>query len=210
MDKHSAVNVEGLSGIGKTSLTLSLADGWLRSGRLGRDSLFYFDCSQRNMRLGIASQFLLRNLAAFFSQVGQSEVANIVADEEQPLDHRYNAISNALMRGRFLVFLDNLQDALDEDRRIASQPLADLLSFVLSRPLADSRFICASYVQCSWSSRLSIQPFRLKPLSTNDARALLLSLGIEDFDLADRAAQLVGRHPQAIRWFSVLPRELGL
>jgi len=210
LEKHSAVNVEGLSGIGKTSLALSLADRWLGSGRITPNGLFYFDCSQRNMRLGVASEFLLRNLAAFFSQVGAGEVASIVSNEEQPLDRRYNAISSALTRGSFLLFLDNLQDTLDENRRITSRLLADLLYFVLSRPLADSRFICASYVQCSWSGRLAIQPFRLKPLSTKDARALLLSLGIEDLELADRAAQLVGRHPQAIRWFSVLPRELGL
>lgn len=210
VEKCSAVNIEGLSGIGKTSLTLNLSDKWLKIGRLAPNGLFYFDCSQRNMRLGVAAEFVLRNLAAFFSQVGASEAAAIVSNEQQPLDHRYNAISGTFTRGSFLIFLDNFQDALDDKRRIASQPLADLLYFLLSRPLGDSRFICASYVQCSWSSRLSIQPFRLKPLSSNDARTLLISLGINNLELADRAAQLVGRHPQAIRWFSVLPRELGL
>lgn len=210
LDRCQAVCVHGLSGIGKTSLILKLADTWLKSGRITTNAFFYFDCSQRDMRIDLADSALLRSLASFLSYSGEAEAASIAANEREHLARRRNALLGALARGSFLLFLDNLQDALDDQRRLVSHRFSDLLHFLLSRSLGDTRFVCASYTQWSTPATVSVASLRLAAMSKDDASVLLKTLGITDVEYSDRAAEVVGRHPQAIRWFSVLPRELGL
>jgi class 3 adenylate cyclase/tetratricopeptide (TPR) repeat protein len=210
LDRGQAVCVHGLSGIGKTSLILKLADNWLKSGRITTNGFFYFDCSQRDMRIDASDSSLLRSLASFLSQGGAAEAASIAANEREHLARRRNALLGALARGSFLLFLDNLQDALDDQRRLVSHRFSEFLRFLLSRSLGDTRFVCASYTQWSTPANVLIDSLRLEAMSKDDASVFLKTLGIADIEYADRAADLVGRHPQAIRWFSVLPRELGL
>ena len=204
------VAIEGLSGVGKTSLVLKVADAWTQKGLIDPHGLFYFDCSQRSMRLNGAGEALLNSLASFWAQAGLPNEAATIGNERAPAHQRRNALSAGLLAGLHFLFLDNVQDALDEHGWIASESFSNLLKFMSTRPLGKSRVVLASYVQLSAPGAANLPTYRVRPLSSTDARLLLTSLGFSSSALADRITNMVGGHPQALRWFSVLPQHLGL
>ncbi len=209
VEQNACVCIEGLSGIGKTTLVLALAHSFIETGRIQHNGFFYFDCSQRNMRISSSADSLMRSLSSLLAQGGNGDAAAILADERQPLHRRVNVLVSALAAGSFLLFLDNFQDAIDVEGRMSAAEVNELFRLILSRPIGNSRVVCASYLQWRSATPLNVRHFTLKALTRSDARELLTNLGVDDA-LCDRAAELVGRHPQAMRWFTALPRQMGL
>jgi predicted Zn-dependent protease/class 3 adenylate cyclase len=205
LTEHQALFLGGLSGIGKTSTLLEYSNLRSRTNRLSDNGIFYFDCGAREMRTSGAGGRLLEHFGRFLVQIGADDLETIIVGSEKrdPID-RLNALVQALTASECLLFIDNFQGVLNEGHEVADVPLAEVLTFLLTRDLGRSRVVLASFEQWRVPDRVSVHFYELPALTEEDARALMHRTGISDSALIDEAYHLVGGHPQALQWFSRL------
>lgn len=211
MLEHRAVCLQGLSGVGKTSILVYHALSQLRAGALVDHGFFYFDCGARDIRISAAADIILDHLARFLERVGGSDVIiATVASNERSLQDRANALATALNGIPCLIFFDNFQDALGPDLRLVSDSFATLITHLFPRDIGTSRVLLATYERWSPPDRCPVHLHLLPELSPEGANSLLAELGIKDDILRRNAREIVGGHPQALQWFARLAEDEGI
>lgn len=202
---HQSVFLQGLTGVGKTSMLVHYALSELRTGQLADHGFFYFDCAARDLRIPAAADLLLDYLARFLGRVGATDsLVAIIASNQRSLRDRANAVAMALASTACLVLLDNFQSTLDSTLSLVSRPLGEFLTYVLQRQTGESRILFASYERWSPPDRCPVYHHTLQELNADDTTALLAATGLTDSRLVERARGVVGGHPQALQWFARL------
>jgi hypothetical protein len=125
IDRNKVVEVNGISGIGKTRLLLRAINERIADGRIETGGFFYFDCGIPDMKAQNAAEVFLAKLGGFAKKNGCSDADYVtIQSAHHPIAERVAVVVKMLVDRPCLLFIDNFQEALDQ----STLPLRRLLT----------------------------------------------------------------------------------
>ena len=191
-DGNWLVNLNGLGGIGKTSLAYATLRQLIRERQIGKVAWIDID-ADKSQESGLSSEALLEMIV-------NQLIGELPAIEQHAptIKQRLRQIKSALQAEPHLVVIDNIE-TFSDDGNLSEQ------LFELANP---SRFLLVSRPQLV--AVRPIQSVKLTPLNRDDTsefvRKRAANVGLAEIlasseDAVDRLYRLVGGHPQALQLF---------
>ncbi len=128
------VNIVGRGGMGKTSLACKLGadiEPEVRAGPAGQQGIVYVRCQGGT---GPTVERLMHDFGRLLGSPHAEELAECWGDPCRALADRIGFLLGKLQTGRFLLVLDNFEDALTEDDTIGEAGLRTFVDLCLTMP----------------------------------------------------------------------------
>ncbi len=195
------VVVDGLAGIGKTSLAAKIAE----EVEADFTGIYWTKCSGET-----DLDQLLAELAYFLSEQGDHALSGVV-EYPAPAANKISFLINALAEQKYLLVFDDLHELLDKQCQIGNEGLRCLFSELLkrahqSKTLLVSRMTPLFCRQCACQSKNT-----LEDIDPQSSLELLQILGVEEEqELLEQACRLTAGHPLAMELLASLAEIMPL
>jgi tetratricopeptide (TPR) repeat protein len=210
IDENKVVEVTGMSGIGKTRLLLKAINERLADGRIAPDAFIYFDCAC-GMRTENAADVFFAKLGGFAKRTGCSE-ADFVAilSPHQSVVERISVVVKLLETKPCLLFIDNLQEALEASGRLVSSTFKAAMNGLLDAQIGPSRIVIGTFIKWSDPHRVDPDTWEFPMVSPMDAKVILKEMcALTDEALLDAAIRISDGHTYTLKLFVALANEIG-
>ncbi|XOF33416.1 MAG: caspase, EACC1-associated type [Candidatus Electrothrix sp. YB6] len=193
--------VDGLAGIGKTSLAAKIAE----EVEADFTGIYWTKCSAET-----DLDQLLAELAYFLSEQGDQTLSGVV-EYPAPAANKISFLLTALAEQKYLLVFDDLHELLDEQCQIANEGLRCLFSSLLDQTHR-SKALLVSRVTPLFCRCFSCQSKNtLEDIDPKSSLELLQILGVEeDQELLEQARRLTAGHPLAMELLASLAEVMPL
>ncbi len=189
------VVVDGLAGIGKTSLAAKIAE----EVEADFTGIYWTKCSAET-----DLDQLLAELAYFLSEQGDQTLSGVV-EYSAPAANKINFLVTALAERKYLLVFDDLHELLDEHCHINNGRIRTLFNELLANN-HQSKILLVSRATPVFCRRSACQSkYTLENINQESSMELLQLLGMkEDHELLDQAFRLTSGHPLAMDLLSAM------